>query len=41
MFREAISKQVDDQVRNIVMQCYQETLELVGVPREKLMDESS
>ncbi|MGB1195313.1 MAG: ATP-dependent zinc metalloprotease FtsH [Synechococcus sp.] len=35
---EAISKQVDDQVRNIVMQCYQETLELVGAQRE-LMDD--
>ena len=34
---EAISKQVDDQVRSIVMQCYQETLELVGAQRE-LMD---
>ena len=35
---EAISKQVDDQVRSIVMQCYQETLELVGSQRE-VMDE--
>lgn len=35
---EAISKQVDDQVRGIVMQCYQETLELVGAQRE-VMDE--
>ena len=35
---EAISKQVDDQVRNIVMQCYQETLELVGAQREVMDD---
>lgn len=35
---EAISKQVDDQVRGIVMQCYQETLELIGAQRE-VMDE--
>ena len=35
---EAISKQVDDQVRSIVMQCYQETLELVGAQREVMDD---
>ena len=35
---EAISKQVDDQVRNIVMQCYQETLELVSAQREVMDD---
>ena len=35
---EAISKQVDDQVRSIVMQCYQETLELVGSQREVMDD---
>ena len=35
---EAISKQVDDQVRSIIMQCYQETLELVGSQREVMDD---